>query len=142
MPPSPLLLPDDRIDGFDLPLTHEFLAMMLSISRPGVTTVLQELERQGPSLASACRLLRAIALLGLTRQGLGSRRLNAGQNALKCAVGPSLNPDDFRARPLLRVELTSRGEVAKTAHGTQSGNLPVLAQIDPSGSTIPSGMAP
>jgi DNA-binding transcriptional regulator YhcF (GntR family) len=38
---------DDRIDGTDLPLTHDFLAMMLAVRRPGVTMAMQELEREG-----------------------------------------------------------------------------------------------
>ena len=42
-----LLMADDRLDGPDLPLTHEFLAMMLGVRRPGVTIAVQELEREG-----------------------------------------------------------------------------------------------
>lgn len=42
-----LLMADDRIDGDELPLTHEFLAMMLGVLRPGVTVAVQELEREG-----------------------------------------------------------------------------------------------
>jgi CRP-like cAMP-binding protein len=42
-----LLMADDRIDGTDLPLTHDFLAMMLGVRRPGVTMAMQELEREG-----------------------------------------------------------------------------------------------
>ena len=42
-----LLMADDRLDGPDLPLTHEFLAMMLGVRRPGVTVAIQELEREG-----------------------------------------------------------------------------------------------
>jgi len=42
-----LLMADDRIDSDELPLTHEFLAMMLAVRRPGVTVAIQELERQG-----------------------------------------------------------------------------------------------
>ncbi len=42
-----LLMADDRIDGDELPLTHEFLAMMLGTRRPGVTVAVQELEREG-----------------------------------------------------------------------------------------------
>jgi CRP-like cAMP-binding protein len=42
-----LLMADDRIDGPDLALTHEFLAMMLCTRRPGVTVAIQELERAG-----------------------------------------------------------------------------------------------
>jgi CRP-like cAMP-binding protein len=42
-----LLMAADRLDDRELPLTHEFLAMMLSVRRPGVTVAVQELERQG-----------------------------------------------------------------------------------------------
>jgi CRP-like cAMP-binding protein len=35
----------DRVDSPELPLTHEFLAMMLGVRRPGVTVAVQELER-------------------------------------------------------------------------------------------------
>jgi len=42
-----LLLADDRVDGHELPLTHEFLGVMLGTARPGVTIALQELERRG-----------------------------------------------------------------------------------------------
>lgn len=41
-----LLMADDRIDG-PIPLTHEFLAMMLGVRRPGVTIAVQQLERAG-----------------------------------------------------------------------------------------------
>jgi CRP-like cAMP-binding protein len=42
-----LLMADDRLDGGELPLTHEFLAMMLGVRRPGVTVAIQQLEREG-----------------------------------------------------------------------------------------------
>ena len=42
-----LLMAGDRIDGPDLPLTHEFLSMMLGVQRPGVTVAMQDLERRG-----------------------------------------------------------------------------------------------
>ncbi len=42
-----LLMADDRLDGKDLPLTHDFLAMMLGVRRPGVTMALHELEHEG-----------------------------------------------------------------------------------------------
>ena len=42
-----LLMADDRIDSDALPLTHEFLAMMLAVRRSGVTVAIQELERKG-----------------------------------------------------------------------------------------------
>ena len=37
----------DRLDDEEMPLTHEFLAMMLSVRRPGVTVADQALEREG-----------------------------------------------------------------------------------------------
>ena len=42
-----LLMADDRLDGPELPLMHEFLSMMLGVRRPGVTVAMQELERAG-----------------------------------------------------------------------------------------------
>lgn len=42
-----LLMAQDRVGGNDLPLTHEFLAMMLGVRRPGVTIALNLLEKQG-----------------------------------------------------------------------------------------------
>lgn len=42
-----LLLADDRLDDHEIPLTHEFLGVMLGTARPGVTIALQELERRG-----------------------------------------------------------------------------------------------
>jgi CRP-like cAMP-binding protein len=38
---------DDRVDGAKLPLTQEFVAMMLGVRRPGVTVAVQLLERKG-----------------------------------------------------------------------------------------------
>lgn len=59
-----LLMAHDRIDGNELVLTHEFLAVMLGVRRSGVTTALQELERKG--LISHARALVTI----LDREGL------------------------------------------------------------------------
>src|SRR5438105_5565171 len=42
-----LLMADDRIDDEELPLTHEFLGLMLGTHRPGVTIALQALEKAG-----------------------------------------------------------------------------------------------
>lgn len=41
-----LLMADDRIDG-GIPLTHEFLSIMLGVQRSGVTIAVQALERAG-----------------------------------------------------------------------------------------------
>lgn len=42
-----LLMAHDRVVGNDLPLTHEFLALMLGVRRPVVTVALKVLERKG-----------------------------------------------------------------------------------------------
>jgi CRP-like cAMP-binding protein len=42
-----LLMARDRVEGDGIALTHEFLATMLGVNRPGVTTALQEFERRG-----------------------------------------------------------------------------------------------
>ena len=39
-----LLMCHDRVEGDDIPLTHEFIAMMLGVRRPGVTVALPVLE--------------------------------------------------------------------------------------------------
>ena len=39
-----LLMAADRVEGPELPLTHEFLSMMLGVRRPGVTDALHRLE--------------------------------------------------------------------------------------------------
>ena len=41
-----LLMCHDRLDGDELPLTHEFIAVMLAVRRPGVTEALQMLETE------------------------------------------------------------------------------------------------
>jgi CRP-like cAMP-binding protein len=42
-----LLMAHDRIDGDELPLVHEFLALMLGVRRPGVTVAIHSLESAG-----------------------------------------------------------------------------------------------
>lgn len=42
-----LLMVHDRVTGDGLPLTHEFIAMMLGVRRPGVGTALAMLEHSG-----------------------------------------------------------------------------------------------
>ena len=42
-----LLMAHDRVDGDELPLTHEFLSLMLGVRRSGVSVALKILEREG-----------------------------------------------------------------------------------------------
>jgi CRP-like cAMP-binding protein len=42
-----LLMAHDRMDSDAVPLTHEFLAVMLGVRRAGVTVALKDFERQG-----------------------------------------------------------------------------------------------
>jgi CRP-like cAMP-binding protein len=64
-----LLMADDRIDGPDLPLTHEFLAMMLGTRRPGVTDAMQVLERAGA-------VARKRGLVVITNRGILEKMSN------------------------------------------------------------------
>ena len=48
-----LLMAHDRLEGNELPLTHEFVALMLNVRRAGVTVALQGLSTKG--LISATR---------------------------------------------------------------------------------------
>ena len=38
---------NDRLDGDELPLTHNLLAIMLGVQRPGVSVAVEALERKG-----------------------------------------------------------------------------------------------
>jgi CRP-like cAMP-binding protein len=42
-----ILMADDRVQGNSLPLTHEFLSLMLGVRRAGVTEALHALESRG-----------------------------------------------------------------------------------------------
>ena len=53
-----LLMCHDRVDGDDLPLTHEFLSIMLGVRRSGVTLAIQILE--GAKIIKAQRGLLTI----------------------------------------------------------------------------------
>jgi CRP-like cAMP-binding protein len=42
-----VLMAQDRVEGKELPLTHEFLSLMLAVRRPGVTEALHALSQRG-----------------------------------------------------------------------------------------------
>ena len=42
-----LLMAQDRLGGDEIPLTHEFLSLMLGVRRVGVTGALNQLGRKG-----------------------------------------------------------------------------------------------
>jgi CRP-like cAMP-binding protein len=62
-----LLMADDRLDSDELPLTHEFLGLMLGTYRPGVTRAVQALEKEGLIAA------RRGGITILNRKGLEKR---------------------------------------------------------------------
>jgi CRP-like cAMP-binding protein len=66
-----LLMADDRIDGNELPLTHEFLSFMLGVQRPGVTIAVQALERDGLIAARRGRIT-ILDRLGMQRKSNGT----------------------------------------------------------------------
>jgi CRP-like cAMP-binding protein len=53
-----LLMAQDRLDGNEIPLTHEYLSLMLGVRRAGVTGALNQLGRKG-----AIRLSRVASRL-------------------------------------------------------------------------------
>lgn len=66
-----LLMVHDRMAGATVPLTHEFLAIMLGVTRPGVTVALHALE--GQKLIRAVRgQITIVNRSGLARLAQGS----------------------------------------------------------------------
>ena len=65
-----LLMARDRVEDDSLPLTHEFLALMLGVRRSGVTVALHELEGAG--------FVKSIRGVVIVRDRSGLERLAAG----------------------------------------------------------------
>jgi CRP-like cAMP-binding protein len=66
-----ILMADDRIDGSRLPLTHEFLSLMLGVRRAGVTEALHALESEGLIRASRGEII-VRSRKGIERRAGGS----------------------------------------------------------------------
>jgi CRP-like cAMP-binding protein len=66
-----ILMSHDRIGHNDLPLTHEFLSIMLAVRRPGVTDALHQLEGRGMIRATRGQIT-VIDRAGLIRVADGS----------------------------------------------------------------------
>jgi CRP-like cAMP-binding protein len=66
-----LLMADDRIDSEELPLTHEFLGMMLGTHRPGVTKALNALVAEG-NIATRRRGITILNRKALEKRSNGS----------------------------------------------------------------------
>jgi CRP-like cAMP-binding protein len=68
-----LLMAHDRLDSERLPLTHDFIALMLGVRRPGVTDALHELEGNGliQSSRGAVEILDRVALEGIAGGAYG-----------------------------------------------------------------------
>lgn len=68
-----LLMAHDRHDEDELPLTHEFIAVMLGVRRPGVTDALHKLEGRGliRSERGVIRIVRRKGLIALAGGAYG-----------------------------------------------------------------------
>jgi CRP-like cAMP-binding protein len=66
-----LLMAQDRLDGSEVPLTHEFLSLMLGVRRAGVTMALNQLDRKGIIRLSRGRI-QVVDRNGLIRSANGS----------------------------------------------------------------------
>jgi CRP-like cAMP-binding protein len=66
-----LLMAHDRLDGNEVPLTHEFLSLMLGVRRAGVTMALNQLDRKGVIRLSRGRI-EIVDRTGLINKADGS----------------------------------------------------------------------
>jgi len=80
-----LLVCHDRVDGDDLPLTHDFLATMLAVRRSGVTLAIHILEGEG--LIKATRgNIRVLDRSGLER--LAGSSYGTAESEYERLIGP------------------------------------------------------
>ena len=93
-----LMMIDDRVDGASFKVTHELLAIMLGVHRPGVTTALHELEGEGliKSTRGHVEILDRRALH--VRAGNAYGKTERSYEALIDAVDPDLVTLNFAQR--------------------------------------------
>jgi CRP-like cAMP-binding protein len=72
-----LLMAQDRLGGDRVPLTHEFLSLMLGVRRAGVTGALNQLDRKGVIRLSRSRI-EIIDREGLINSANGSYGISEG----------------------------------------------------------------
>src|SRR5215210_8106952 len=93
-----ILMTDDRLEREDLPLTHDFLSMMLGVRRPGVTIAVQNLEGN--------RLIRAkrghITVLDRTGlEGVADSAYGASEAEYASVMGQAHGGASFLHEPTL-----------------------------------------
>lgn len=83
-----LLMVHDRIDNHAISLTHEFLALMLGVRRPGVTVALHILEGKGHIRASRGQIT-ILSRKGLIEEANGS--YGAAETEYQRLIGTALS---------------------------------------------------
>ena len=91
-----LLMMQDRIEGSELPLTHDFLAAMLGVRRPGVTMATHVLEGTGAIRARRGRIeIRDREKLAeLAGDGYATAEREYERLMAQCPGDPDGRPDD------------------------------------------------
>jgi CRP-like cAMP-binding protein len=81
-----ILMAHDRLDGNKLPLTHEFLSLMLGVRRAGVTETLHALESQGLIVLRGARLSSAVGKASSARPAIATAfpRRSIGASSAEC----------------------------------------------------------
>jgi CRP-like cAMP-binding protein len=80
-----ILMAHDRLDGDELPLTHEFLAIMLGTQRSGVTLAMQALEGHG---AISAKRVRIIVQDRSILRALAGKSYGPAESAYEYLIGP------------------------------------------------------
>lgn len=72
-----LLMAHDRLDGDEIPLTHDSIALLLGTRRPGVTLALHQLESRGLIAGGERGVIRVVDRVGLVEITAGAYRATA-----------------------------------------------------------------